>query len=199
MLFGLAFEALVGRSGGEGLASKEQTLDVLLALKKILHPAVCGKAIFQDAIFSETVDLLDRLVLTEGLPVQKAIVETVRTLCAAHPSVKSPKLYVESGILLNILTSFRSDDEKEHEDVDQLFELTRLIVLVLTNLLPNLGETKKAMRHELNEEAVDLIRVSLDALVDAAEVFPPVIKTDLYACIFHIFISKSRISTLTQN
>lgn len=91
MLFGLAFEALVGRSGGESLASKEQTLDVLLALKKILHPAVCGKAIFQDAIFSETVDLLDRLVLTEGLPVQKAIVEIAKTLCAAHPSVKTPK------------------------------------------------------------------------------------------------------------
>jgi HEAT repeat-containing protein 5 len=95
---------------------------------------------------------------------------------------------------------FRSDDDdKQHEDVDQLFELTRLIVLVLTNLLPNLGETKKTMRHELNEEAVDLIRASLDALVDAAEVFPAVIKTDLYACIFHIFISKSRASTHSNN
>lgn len=73
--------------------------------------------------------------------------------------------------------------------MDQLFELTRLIVLVLTNLLPNLAETKKTMRHELNEEAVDLIRISLDALVDAAEVFPSVVKTDLYACILHIFIS----------
>lgn len=46
-----------------------------------------------------------------------------------------------------------------------------------------------AVRHQLSEEAVNLVKVSLDALVDAAEVFPAVIRMDLYASILHIFTS----------
>lgn len=42
-------------------------------------------------------------------------------------------------------------------------------------------------RADVSDEAVPLIRLSLDALVDAAEVFPAIIKGDLHSCIFHIF------------
>jgi len=43
------------------------------------------------------------------------------------------------------------------------------------------------VRFQLTEEAVLLIRSVLSAIVDAAEVFPSIIKTDLHACIIHIF------------
>jgi hypothetical protein len=43
------------------------------------------------------------------------------------------------------------------------------------------------VRHELNDEAIALLSLSLSALVDASAVFPSVIKTDLHACILHIF------------
>lgn len=171
VLFGIAFEALVAKPGNEALATKEQTLEILLALKKILHPSVSGHAIYRDAIFSETMDLLDRMVLTEGLDVQGVIVQIARSLCIAHPSaIKNEE--PEGGDL--------------SDDIEQLFELTRIIVLVLAGLLPNLTEAKQPARH-LTEEAISLIRVSLNALVDAAEVFPSIIKTDLHACIIHIF------------
>lgn len=49
------------------------------------------------------------------------------------------------------------------------------------------------VRHPLSEEAATLVKVSLDALVHAAEVFPAVIRMDLYASILHIFTSKSLI------
>ncbi|KAF7556071.1 hypothetical protein G7046_g6405 [Stylonectria norvegica] len=172
VLFGLAFEALATRSGqSDSLATHEQTLAILQALKKILHPSVSGHAIYRPDVFSETMDLLDRLVLTEGLDVQGVIVEIASVLCLAHPSARrhSP----EEGDL--------------SEDIDQLFELTRIIVLVLTGLLPNLSEGNQPVRHQMNEEAILLIRSSLNALVNAAEVFPSIIKTDLHACIVHIF------------
>ena len=171
VLFGVAFEALAARPGSDALATKEQTLEILQALKKILHPSVSGHAIYREAIFSETMDLLDRLVLTEGLDVQGVIVQIARGLCISHPCATKP-------------------DEAEgelSEDVEQLFELTRIIVLVLAGLLPNLIELKQPARHQLTDEAISLIRISLNALVDAAEVFPSVIKTDLHACIIHIF------------
>ncbi len=88
VLFGIAFEALVGRPGSDSNPNKDQTLEILLALKKILRPAVSGQAIYQEAVFSETMDLLDRLVLTQGLDVQTVIVEIVRNLCVGHPSAK---------------------------------------------------------------------------------------------------------------
>jgi hypothetical protein len=172
VLFGIAFEALAARPGSDVLATKEQTLEILQALKKILHPSVSGHAIYREAIFSETMDLLDRLVLTEGLDVQGVIVQIARGLCISHPCAT------------------KLDDAEEgelSEDVEQLFELTRIIVLVLAGLLPNLVEPKQPARHQLTDEAISLTRISLNALVDAAEVFPSVIKTDLHACIIHIF------------
>ncbi|KAJ1337272.1 HEAT repeat-containing protein 5 [Microdochium nivale] len=173
VLFGIAFEALAARPGqSDALATQEQTLEILQALKKILHPSVSGHAIYRPAIFSESMDLLDRLVLTEGLDVQSVIVDIARALCVAHPSARK-KEQVEDGDL--------------SEDIEQLFELTRIIVLVLSSMLPNLSEAGQPVRFQLTEEAVLLIRMALNAIVDAAEVFPSIIKTDLHACIIHIF------------
>jgi hypothetical protein len=87
VLFGLAFEALVGRSG-DSQTSKAQILEILQALKKILRPSVSGQAIYQEIVFSETMDMLDRLVLTEALNVQAVIVEIARNLCLGHPSAR---------------------------------------------------------------------------------------------------------------
>ncbi|KAI9837681.1 MAG: hypothetical protein M1838_004761, partial [Thelocarpon superellum] len=174
VLFGIAFEALVGRSGGDLLSSHAQIVEVLVALKKILHPSVSGQAIYQEVVFAETIDLLDRLVLTEGLDVQAVIVDIVRSLCLAHPSAREGSEASESG-------------ENLSEDIDQLFELTRIIVLVLAGVLPPLSDAKSTARPTLSQDALSLIRRSLEALVDVAEVFPSVIKTDLYACIVHIF------------
>ncbi|KAI0023174.1 armadillo-type protein [Xylariomycetidae sp. FL0641] len=174
VLFGIAFEALATRPGqADSLASQEQTLEILQALKKILHPSVSGHAIYREAIFSETMDLLDRLVLTEGLDVQGVIVEIARALCVAHPSARKQEHGEEEGDLT--------------DDIEQLFELTRIIVLVLSGLLPNLTEANQPVRHQLTEESVLLVRTGLSAIVDAAEVFPAIIKTDLHACIIHVF------------
>ncbi|KAK4123547.1 ARM repeat-containing protein [Parathielavia appendiculata] len=173
VLFGIAFEALATKPGqSESLATQEQTLAILSALKKILHPSVSGQAIYREAIFSETMDLLDRLVLTEGLDVQGVIVEIARDLCLAHPAARKQE---------------EADNGELSEDIEQLFELTRIIVLVLSGLLPNLSEAPQPSRHHMTEEAILLIKTALHALVDAAEVFPAIIKTDLYACIIHIF------------
>ncbi|PHH63577.1 hypothetical protein CDD81_5669 [Ophiocordyceps australis] len=172
VLFGLAFEALATRPGhSQSLAAQGQTLEILDALKRILHPTISGQAIYRPDVFGETMDLLDRLVLTEGLPVQAVIVQIARALCVAHPSAQRHS----------------STDGDLSDDIDQLFELTRIIVLVLTGLLPNLAHPNQPVRHDINSEAVMLVATALNALVDAAQVFPSIIKTDLHACIMHIF------------
>ena len=169
VLFGIVVEALVTRPGNDSPSAEVQTIGILSALKKILRPSVSGNAIFQDAVFSEAIELFDRLALTEGLEVQMIIVDIARNLCLTHPSAA-----IDEG------------GEDLSEGIEQLFELTRIIVLVLASVLPNLAE-HISTRPQLTDEAVSLIQLSLGALVDASDIFPSIIKTDLHASILHIF------------
>ncbi|MCJ1473001.1 hypothetical protein MMC13_001650, partial [Lambiella insularis] len=171
ILYGIAFEALVRRPDAESPDNNDHTLEILLALKRILRPSISGRAVYQEAIFSETMELFDRLALTEGFAIQGTIIEITRDLCLNHPSA-------EEGAI---------GEEDLSDDIEQLFELTRIIVLVLANVLPNLGEKPSSARNQLSDEAVNLVVLSLNALVDVSDVFPSVIRTDLHACIIHIF------------
>ena len=153
--------------------NQSQTLKILQALQKILRPAVSGNAIYQDTVFDETMDTLHRLALTEGLGIQNALVEITRGLAIDHQTAKA-------GI---------ERDEKLSDDIDQLFDLTRVTILVLAGLIPTLDQSSSRPSRSLGEEAVALVRTALEALVDVAEVFPSVIKSDLYACIIHTFCS----------
>ncbi|CEL01688.1 Putative HEAT repeat protein [Aspergillus calidoustus] len=167
VLFGLAFEALVDQS-----TSASQRLEILQALKRILRPIISGNAIYQDAIFSESMDTFDRLALTEGTAIQNVIVEIARNLALDHPSAKG------------------GEDRSDHlsDDIEQLFELTRSIILVLAGLLPNLRESTTLARFNVSsDDALALIRLSLSSLVNVASIFPSIIRNDLNACILHIF------------
>ncbi|KAL2786846.1 armadillo-type protein [Aspergillus keveii] len=167
VLFGLAFEALVDQS-----TSASQRMDILQALKRILRPVISGNAIYQDAIFSESMDSFDRLALTEGTAIQNVIVEIARNLALDHPSAKG------------------GEDRSNHlsDDIEQLFELTRSIILVLAGLLPNLRESTALARFNVgSDDALALIRLSLSSLVNVASIFPSIIRNDLNACILHIF------------
>ena len=171
ILFGISIEALLTRSSNDSSSSRSHTTEILLALKKILRPSVSGNAIFKEVVFSETIELFDRLALTEGLEVQAIIVDIARNLCLTHPAAQDEE----------------EASDNISDDIEQLYELTKIIVLVLASLLPNLAEQNPAGRPQLQDEGVLLIRSSLEALVDVSAIFPSVIKTDLHASILHIF------------
>jgi len=176
VLFGLAFESLAVRSGEDDVITRQRNFDILQALKKILRPSVSGNAVYQEVIFSETMDLLSRMVLTESLGVQSVVVEIARNLCIVHPSSRQGLQAPVNGETLS-------------EDIEQLFELTRIIVLVLAGLISGLSDSPVSVRLETSEEAIALVRTTLQALVDVSDVFPTIIKTDLHATILHIFVT----------
>jgi HEAT repeat-containing protein 5 len=167
ILYGLAFEALVMQARED----PSQALAILQALQKILRPAVSGNAIYEDVVFTETTDTLNRLALTGGLDTQGVLVEISRNLSLDHLSAKSEE----------------DRDEKLSEDIDQLFELTRIIILVLTGLVPTLEDPPAAASRMLNEQGIALVYKSFHALVDVAEIFPAVIRADLHSCIIHCY------------
>ena len=117
ILYGLAFEALV-------ISAREdayQTLAILQALKKILRPAVAGNSVYQDVVFGETTDAFDRLAMMGGLDTQTVLVEIARNLSLDHLAAKDEI----------------ARDDKLSDDIDQLFELTRIIILVLAGFSAN--------------------------------------------------------------
>jgi len=88
--------------------------------------------------------MFDRLVLTEGLMIQTVIVEMTRNLCIGHPSARRQQRYavITLGQRMEahcIRTS--PTDENLSEDIDQLFELTKIMVLVLSGLVPGLEDS----------------------------------------------------------
>ncbi|KAL9602827.1 MAG: hypothetical protein Q9219_001522 [cf. Caloplaca sp. 3 TL-2023] len=175
VLFGIVIEALVT---GPSNDSSINILKILSALKKILLPSIAGNAIFQDSVFSETIELFDRLALTEGMAVQGVIVDIAKSLCITHPAAAEEDTSSDLS-----------------EDIEQLFELARIIVLVLTTSLPNIADPKIPPRDRLADEAVPLVRDGFEALVDISTIFPSIIKTDLYASILHIFSTILRTPT----
>lgn len=116
-------------------------------------------------------DTLDRLVMTEGSNVQTVIVEIARNLSLHH----------------HISSREGSSAESLSDDIEQLFELTRNIILVLAGLLPNLGESSPHSRISVSDDSASLIRLSLSSLVDVTSIFPSIIRADLRACFLHIF------------
>lgn len=190
VLFGLCFEALVRPQQSLGTTGQFKRLRVLIALKRILHRTVSGLAIYKDEIFAETVDVLERIVLNGDMNEQKAVVEIVYNLCIYHPAniESSAKSRGSSG-----RNSPDSSDNEISESVDQLFELFRIVTLALANFLPFLSDDPELNNitpasNQISEEAVqDFVRFALACLVSMAEVFPRIIKLDLYTCLLYIF------------
>lgn len=170
VLFGLCFEALVRPQ-----QSTESRLKVLNALQRILHPSVSGSAVYKDVVFAETVDVLDRIVLTGNVQEQLAVVQIASSLCLNHPS----------GVRQE------SEDSEDHitEGIEQLFELFRVVMLSLTNIFPFLADSDKPIPRHVTEDAahLTLIRSCLDNLVSMIGVFPNIIKVDLYSCLLYVF------------
>ena len=168
ILFGIAYEALLIQSRDDAVKSAE----ILRALKKILRPSVSGNAIYQDAVFNESLDTLGRLALTYGLGTRGVVVEICRNLSLDHMSAMGSE----------------DRDEKLSDDIEQLFELARVVVLVLVGLVPTLSEVPRSQaRPALNDEAIALSQLSLSAMVDIVDVFPSIIRADLHACVMHTF------------
>lgn len=176
ILFGIVFESLTGRYAESNMLARNQRLDTLHSLKCILRLSVAGNAVYQLDVFSELMDLLDRMILTEGVDIQTMIVGLARDLSVAHPSCRRND-YVDGENEVSGLS----------DDIDQLFELTRIIVLVLAGLIPGVAESNRPIRADITNEGVILVRFALEALVDVAAVFPTVIQNDLHACVLHLF------------
>ncbi|KAK9464924.1 armadillo-type protein [Lipomyces arxii] len=174
VLFGICFEALVKAPGGDMMASKSDMPAILNALKKIMRPSVCGISIYQEAVFAETIDLFDRTILTEGYDCQAPLIEILETMCVNHPSAKR---------------KFETDihgNEIVDDGLNQMFELLRGVILVLTQLYPAIADSP-ANPEPITADVVTITKQAMNALKTMMESFPFSVRLDLYASYLHVF------------
>ena len=102
ILFGIVVEGLLARSMRDAELANDEIPRLLRMLQKILRPSVSGQAAYQDTVFSETMDLLNRLALTQTPDVQTIVVEIARDMCLSHPSSKSGQRFVSITIPVRV-------------------------------------------------------------------------------------------------
>lgn len=138
-------------------------LSVLQTLASILTPEV-SRVLFDLSIdyIEENVPLLYRVMLV-GQPEEQICVLTIaRNLVAGQPD---------------------TDD-----NVDHFFEILKISVLPLRHLFPQLIDSQAQQRSiSLNGSQTQLLRQTMNTVIDIAQVFRDVIKTDLWVSLLKAF------------
>jgi hypothetical protein len=86
VIFGLVYEALSTASTDSSNSATKLNVSIasLQALKFLVRPEYCGKAILQPAIFDEFMALCYRLALTEPAAVQVPLIEALASLASTQ-------------------------------------------------------------------------------------------------------------------
>ncbi|KAK9360981.1 armadillo-type protein [Lipomyces starkeyi] len=174
VLFGVCFEALVKAPGGDIMASRDDMPVILNALKKILLPSICGNSLYQAAVFTEMIDLFDRIILTEGYHCQEPLIEIIKNLCINHPA--SNRAF-DTDI---------NDNEIVNDGLNQMFDLLRGVILILTQIYPAVADLPTNPK-PITAEVITTTKQAMDAFRDMMESFPFSMRLDLYAIYLHIF------------
>ncbi|XDT10138.1 Hypothetical protein J6892_02637 [Nakaseomyces glabratus] len=154
-------------------------LDVLRVLSCILKCPLPLDFIFEEDLNTEITDILSRLVTTGSLQEKTFLIEILDSLMKKYISINDTHELFLSGI-------------------DKMYELLRLIMLIIKDLLPfvqhTVSETTNSGK-ELNSMEVNLLRKTFKVLEQNIPSFDAIFKLDLYACLLfvigRIFLSDS--------
>lgn len=133
-------------------------------LKLAVHYPLACRVVFRDGVFEESVDIFERVALSGDKNSQTWLME----MCLV--------------LLQGYFSSTESRTEAQlHDDVEKLFELFRLVTLVLTTNVPYLKEMEGSGKDD------PLVKCAFSTLVQMSAMMPHLIQKDLYGCILFFF------------
>lgn len=161
----------------ESLIKNRNVSEILITMNRLVKSTELVKFLFNDEIFGEVVDLFDRLIMIdEDIEVQVELMEIVKTIFDTYIKNVREEDQIESGF-------------------DKLFELIRVGMLPLFNILPFLrsdfdstNDYQKLLLKQIDSGPNLLVlKKSLENLIDMMSKFPDIVKVDLYSCLLFIF------------
>lgn len=157
VLFGICFEYLTHSSD----------LEILHTLHNVCVSA--GNRVFEPSIFSELLDLFDRLMLTVSLEEKAVLAKICMRLCVSNSASKGPEA---------------AADDWDH--ITQLFELLRVCMLGLGGVLPI---SEAPVKSYPQQELAQFAQESFTSLSTMLKAFPTIVQADLVEVFAHIYLS----------
>lgn len=195
IIFSECVEYLFKRIGKTPVVVNSTDLSILATLKRIMKLEISNKILFNDSIFNEFIDLLNKIIL----------------VCNGE---SSDEILMEIDQILNVIfveyfnqlkTGKCSEDDDDDDDVDQaadkadkfqhdfekLFEFFRLIIKIITKKLPFIKDQKididKVCDIQLTGSDMILIKKCFNSIIEMCEFLPNAIKIDLYNDLLFMF------------
>lgn len=158
----------------ESLVKNKNVTEILVSMNRLVKSQDLIVYIFNDEIFGELVDLFDRLILIDE-----------------DPEIKSQVIEIVNG-MFNTYFDIQSDLT---EGLDKLFELIRVSMLPLFNILPILKsdydpenkESQYALKHADSAPNLLMLKKCFSSVVEMMSRFPDLVKVDLYSCLLFMF------------
>lgn len=163
VVFGECIECLIGISSGDKQSKRGAV--ILDCLQALLHLDVGIEIIFKDVIFTELIDLLDRMVSISNDLMKEAVIKFTKALAEGYFNYHGGKI--------------------DPKDIDKLFELLRVDIHTVDNIISVVQEPVDGIN--LNADDLLVLKHAFDSVADVIKIFPQAMVIDLYSCILYIF------------
>lgn len=181
-------ENLIRLSSGNRADNNDLEAMIIRSLDELLSLNIALTILFKKLIFTEFIDLFDRLVFVSNYNVKLEIIKLTKTIFEGY--FKHDNASIAAG-------------EEVSNDVDELFELIRLNILLITNILPFLKDGDITSNNvKMVDSDVNILKESFDAVIEMAQFLPEVMRIDIFSCTLYMlsliykFGNKKIISTL---
>ncbi|CAI4044245.1 hypothetical protein SUVZ_10G0090 [Saccharomyces uvarum] len=167
VLFSQCLEAIV-----KNIDDHSIKMQVLPALHNVLKCNLCTKSLFEDDIITEVVGILDRLISTGNSKEEFLLVDIINDLIIGY-------------------TKCNTTPETFLQDIDKLYELLRLLMMIISKRLPfikyNVLEGNDNNNEiKLSTTDIDLLKKTFIAFESNISKFDNMFKLDLYSCLLFI-------------
>lgn len=159
----------------ESLMKNNNVSKILVCLNRLVQSPKLVELLFYDDIFGELIGMFDRFILL-------------------HDDELEICMLIE--IVANIFNSYLRNNSNVPDTVfDKLFELVRICMLPLFNILPFLRSdfdcedqsVKISLKECDSTRNILVLKKSMQKIVDLMSQFPQVVKNDLYSCLLFVF------------
>ncbi|CCF59412.1 hypothetical protein KAFR_0G03790 [Kazachstania africana CBS 2517] len=147
-----------------------KVVEVLSALHGIEQNNILLNVLLSETINSEVISILDRLITTGTYKEKLIVIDILSDTISSYSSI-------------------RSSQEDFLKDIDKLYELLRLLILIISGLLPfiryDLDENSSTVV-DLSSENITLLKKAIKAVERNINLFDKMFKNDLYSCLLFI-------------
>lgn len=184
VIFSLCLEYITKRSNKINLNYSSEDLRVLQSLRKLMSLDLSIKILFNDYIFAEFVDIINKLIIVSTDSSYVGLLSTTDELLK--------DIFWQYFNDLKLGQDSDSKEEKSSEEIysdfDKLFELLRLVVKIVASKLPFIKykEITDSASVTLDGSSMVLVKKCLSSFIEMVSKLPPPIQRDLYSDLLYI-------------